>query len=327
MDAQDGELPPSDKSRRHEDALPYRLAAIRECFEESGILLATSASKPSDLIELSDEETEGGRKAVHDQSISFENWLRKHDAVPDIDGLIPFTRWLTPASIPKRYTTQMYVYFLPVESKAGISIAKLPLLDKESASEQSDHIEPLSDETPAGEDAEVDFSMKSKGDKPKHVPTPDGGLEHTTAHFLYAREWLDMSRKREIVLFPPQFILLWLIDPFLTPPAPGIQRLSTATLLEQRQKLRMWIETDGSPSWGEKCISPDAIKKVKNQYMIMGLDQPGPELEGTSRKGDEERVVKVVLDKEIERGRQRPRPVEVCFRKDILGEHGKLAKM
>lgn len=29
------------------------------------------------------------------------------------DGLVPFTRWITPPGSPKRFTTQMYLYFLP----------------------------------------------------------------------------------------------------------------------------------------------------------------------------------------------------------------------
>lgn len=35
------------------------------------------------------------------------------------DGLIPFTRWVTPPNVPKRFTTQMYVYMLPLSASIG----------------------------------------------------------------------------------------------------------------------------------------------------------------------------------------------------------------
>src|ERR1700753_2590512 len=35
------------------------------------------------------------------------------------DNLIPFTRWITPPNVPKRFTTQMYLYFLPLPSESS----------------------------------------------------------------------------------------------------------------------------------------------------------------------------------------------------------------
>ncbi|KAL9132246.1 MAG: hypothetical protein Q9217_000050 [Psora testacea] len=281
VDAQDGDLPPLDDPRRHEDSEAYRVAAIRECFEESGLLLAKHSSNPDALIDLSELQRDAGRKAIHSQEISFLDWLKHNDATPDTEGLITFTRWLTPANLPKRYSTQMYIYFLPIDSFLG----------------------------------------KVSQEKQMHIPTPDGGIEHTAAQFLYAKEWLDMALRKEIELFPPQFYLLSLIEPFLSsPPLDDQAVLDNAMLQDQRQRLRRWIETDGDPPWGEKCISPDAIKKKKNEYLIIGLAEAGPELEGTGRRGDEERVLRVELDREVERGRQRPRPVEVCWKRDLLRE-------
>ncbi|KAL2042101.1 hypothetical protein N7G274_005289 [Stereocaulon virgatum] len=278
---QDGYLPPRSDIRRHEDSEAYRRAAIRECFEESGLLLARRQDKPSELVELSMQEREGGRIAVHSESILFADWVQTKRGTIDVDGLVPFTRWLTPANIPKRFSTQMYLYFLPIDSE-----------------------------------------LSSQTDKTQmHIPTPDGGVEHTAAQFLYPQEWLDLSLSGDIVLYPPQFFLLHLIAAYLKPSPSSKDDVPTSELQSQREKLLHFVRTDGDPPWGEKCISPNPIKKIENgKYLIMGMADVGPELEGTHRRGDAERVLKVALTDDIERGRKRPSPQEVLWRKDMLHE-------
>ena len=246
-------------------------------------------------MELEQTQRDEGRKAVHAETIKFADWLEKQNVQADIEGLIPFTRWLTPANIPKRFSTQMYLYFLPLESSLGTISTQM------------------------------------------HVPTPDGGIEHTAAQFRYAQEWIDLSLRREIILFPPQFFLLSLVSEFLTPPIPLHNTTATAitppsnnsqgqtpnptqaALQEQRDRLITFVQQDGDPPWSEKCISPDPYKREdRGRYLIMGLSHPGPELEGTGRKGETERVLRVELDKEMERGRRRPHPKEVIWIREVL---------
>ncbi|OCL12315.1 hypothetical protein AOQ84DRAFT_334507, partial [Glonium stellatum] len=117
----DGEIPAPDSPLRHEDGEAYRLAAIRETFEESGILLAKNKKTGRLLTELGDEEREEGRKAVHGGKVKFTEWLAEKGGVPDTDALIPFTRWITPPGVPKRFTTQMYLYFLPLPTSPSPS--------------------------------------------------------------------------------------------------------------------------------------------------------------------------------------------------------------
>ncbi len=123
-----------------------------------------------------------------------------------------------------------------------------------------------------------------------HIPTSDGGIEHTEAEFLPADEWLSRAQAGSIILFPPQFFLLSLVADYLKAPV-GKEDLTliTKTLQSQRDALLEFVET-GNPPWGEKCISPWPLKK-EGKRLVMGLDDPGPELEGTSRKGDSERVI------------------------------------
>lgn len=84
VSAQDGELPPINDIRRHEDSKTYRMSAIRECFEESGILLAKNNEKPGHLLTLTDAEREDGRHAIHQNQIDFKKWVAQLGGTPDL---------------------------------------------------------------------------------------------------------------------------------------------------------------------------------------------------------------------------------------------------
>lgn len=128
-----------------------------------------------------------------------------------------------------------------------------------------------------------------------YIPTPDGGIEHTAARFLYPLEWLSLLQAGSIRLLEPQFFLLSLIAQHLSQPPSSHSIGSVApshtheTLAAQRISLLDFVKT-GDPPWGEKCISPWTAKKRHNR-LVMRLDLPGPELEMTNKRGDDERVI------------------------------------
>lgn len=205
------------------------------------------------------------------------------------EHLIPFTRWLTPAHLPKRFTTQMYLYFLPL-SPANPSVSS-----------------PFPQTSPySNRIAKV------------QTPTPDGGLEHTAAAFHAPIEWLSLASKRDILLFLPQFFLLSLISPFLAPvslEASGVSSISPITSLQyQREALVAFVES-GDPPWGEKCISPSIISR-DGKREILALDRPGPELQGTKRMGDLERIVIV----NTKRANAQTPGLEVHLKEDFFQE-------
>lgn len=74
-------VPAIDAPDRHRDSETYRLAAVREAFEESGILLA---KKNGQLLELSPDVRLAARKAVHGDKQRFVDWLETLGATPDI---------------------------------------------------------------------------------------------------------------------------------------------------------------------------------------------------------------------------------------------------
>ncbi|MCJ1403850.1 hypothetical protein MMC11_007073 [Xylographa trunciseda] len=276
---QDGDIPSEASAERHEDSTVYRVGAIRECFEECGILLAKKAGRKG-LLEVNDEERHQARRAVHAGKTKIREWVQERGGVLDTEGLIPFTRWITPANLAKRYTTQMYIYFLPLRETPSDTATNTVHTDSEAMIAN---------------------------------PTADGGIEHTTARFLPPSKWLDMSRAGEIILFPPQFFLLHLLAPFLSSGNQG-ESTSTDELARQRERVMDFVKS-GDPPWTDKCMSPIGLLWTKGDgRAALGLDKPGLELKGSGRRGDEERVVLV------EFGRGGPRRVEVAWRKDVLRE-------
>ncbi|KAK5165850.1 uncharacterized protein LTR77_008773 [Saxophila tyrrhenica] len=285
----DGRVPAPDAPDRHVDSKVYRNAAIRETFEESGILLARNNGFGR-LIEVPEAERQEGRVAVHSNQTTFPKWLAQKGGRADVDGLIPFTRWVTPTNVPKRFTTQMYLYFLP-------TLSSTPLADSAKA------------------DSEEEFKVP--------VPTTDGGLEHTTARFLPASAWLRLAQEGRIILFPPQFFLLHHVaqhfDNLQNPTAYGsISRdsLSRDELEARRKALVEFVKTD-SPPWTDKVISPIVVpardgQKRDDKRSLLGLDKPGPELAGSGRSGVKDQCVLVNFRKEG------PRQLAVVSREDAL---------
>lgn len=77
----DGYIPAEDSPERHHDGHAYRIGAIRETFEETGILLA---KKHNELINLSSEDRDRARKQIHNNQIKFMDWLKSLGAEPDL---------------------------------------------------------------------------------------------------------------------------------------------------------------------------------------------------------------------------------------------------
>ena len=74
-------------------------------------------------------------------------------------------------------------------------------------------------------------------------------------------------------------------------------------------------------SWGDKVMSPHSLFiREGDGRVVLGLDKPGPELKGSGRGGDWERVVLVRF------GKGGPREVEVRQREDALEEERKAKK-
>lgn len=80
----DGDVPAPQSPERHRDGPAYRLAAVRECFEETGILLARDGRG---LIGLPAPERDAARARIHAGEVSFGEWLASIGGVADTGAL------------------------------------------------------------------------------------------------------------------------------------------------------------------------------------------------------------------------------------------------
>jgi 8-oxo-dGTP pyrophosphatase MutT (NUDIX family) len=101
------------------ETLAFRVAAIRETFEESGVLLARPFGSDNliDTITLSRLEDQH-RAALNAGSIGFDAVLGSEGLQPAPDLLVHFAHWITPAQQPKRYDTHFFLAEAPAEHLA-----------------------------------------------------------------------------------------------------------------------------------------------------------------------------------------------------------------
>jgi 8-oxo-dGTP pyrophosphatase MutT (NUDIX family) len=90
-------------------------AAVRETFEESGVLLAGDGAV---LAEAGDEGWEADRQALLAGTLTLAALLRRRGLVLRSDLLRPWARWITPVTEERRYDTRFFAAALPAGQHA-----------------------------------------------------------------------------------------------------------------------------------------------------------------------------------------------------------------
>ena len=87
-------------------------AAVRETFEESGVLLA--GESPEDVVaDTTGDDWEADRVALEGRELSMTDFLTRRGLVLRSDLLGAWAGWLTPVFEPRRYRTWFFVAHLP----------------------------------------------------------------------------------------------------------------------------------------------------------------------------------------------------------------------
>ncbi len=87
-------------------------AAVRETFEESGVLLAGSDADTV-VADTSADDWEADRLALIARDLAFGEFLTRRGLVLRADLLRTWTHWITPEVEPRRFDTRFFVAGLP----------------------------------------------------------------------------------------------------------------------------------------------------------------------------------------------------------------------
>jgi len=100
--------------------LAFWVAAVRECFEEAGVLLARRRDGGPLALDESD------RKAVHAGELSMEELCRRDDLVLDLSAIRYIAHWVTPKNEgPRRFDTRFFLVAAPEDQEGTHDDAEL----------------------------------------------------------------------------------------------------------------------------------------------------------------------------------------------------------
>lgn len=105
------------------DALGLYVAAVRETFEESGVLLGTRGGAPITADDLASESFLEARRRLNARGEPWDwsGWLADEDIVLDLGALAFWSWWATPEGRHMRFDTRFFVALVPPEQESALA--------------------------------------------------------------------------------------------------------------------------------------------------------------------------------------------------------------
>jgi hypothetical protein len=262
------------------------MTALRETFEETGILLVEPITNESPSMSPppppppAPEQRDAARLAIHSRTdpLTLPDFLARHRLRAPVDRLVPFSQWVTPESAAVRFHTRFFVLFVE-ELELGLGLG----LDEEAAGGVVKQAP-----TPKEEGAGADVLVQN--------PTADGGVEVISASWVHTRELFAAFRRGELTMFPPQFYLLTTLGDLLSSMhmhQGGHQGGGSNRTAVLRSRV-----CDGGGGFGSRLFNPRPISFTEEGGMGQRsiLTYEGDELRG-GKAGDRHRCLVLYQDR------------------------------
>lgn len=101
--------------------LSFHVAAVRECFEEAGVLLAYD--RHGTLLDFGAPDADAHYRSLRDRlnagTLSFAELIEQEDLFLALDRLAYLSHWITPMGEPRRFDTRFFVAEAPAHQVAA----------------------------------------------------------------------------------------------------------------------------------------------------------------------------------------------------------------
>ena len=112
-----------DRTLTRDMALSFYICAIRETFEETGVLFARNAT--DDSINFGNAIIQARfaayRQPLNEGKITLAEIIRQEDMVVLPELLIPYAHWITPEIVPQRFSTRFFLAEMPHHGQNAVT--------------------------------------------------------------------------------------------------------------------------------------------------------------------------------------------------------------
>ncbi len=114
-----------DISQTEPELLAWQIAAIRETWEESAILLARREGSEDMLTQTDVAALEDDRYLLNAAELGFLAFVKKHQLRLCCNQLHSYARWITPEKSPKRFDTLFFLAPAPADQSGKLDGAEI----------------------------------------------------------------------------------------------------------------------------------------------------------------------------------------------------------